>query len=110
LNILSGKPEINSPAAGTIQGIRNIYPGDFCPLGRQVCMLVPIQELWLRCYSVQGYWIHKAGMKTRFKIDAFDYKYWGFLEGKCISIAKDYEIVGNLPLFRVICQLIYPVS
>ncbi len=97
--------KIKSPADGTIQGIRTIYKGDYCFSGKKICELIPdtnlISEMYIPSEKI-GF--IKPGMRTIFKIDAFDYKYWGFLKGRCLSISADYEIIENLPYFRVICQ------
>jgi len=105
LENLIEKAEIRAPVSGTIQGIRTVYPGYFCPAGKYLCDLIPDSGLIVEMYIPSGkIGFIKPGMKTRFKIDAFDYKYWGFLYGTCLSISKDYEIIENLPFFRVTCK------
>ena len=105
LEYFINEAEIRAPESGSIQGIRNIFAGDFCSPGKPLCTLVPdtgmVVEMFIDSRDI-GY--IKPGMRTRFKIDAFDYKYWGFLEGRCVSISNDFEMVDNLPFFRVICQ------
>lgn len=105
LEYFIGKAEIRAPASGTIQGIRSIYPGYYCQAGKYLCELIPDTALIVEMYipSEKTGFI-RPGMKTRFKIDAFDYKYWGFLEGKCLTVARDYELIENRPYFRVTCQ------
>jgi membrane fusion protein, peptide pheromone/bacteriocin exporter len=96
---------LRSPTAGIVQGIRNIFPGDFCTAGRLVCYLIPDTGMVIEMFiPSKDIGFIEPGIKTRFKIDAFDYKYWGFIEGTCISVSKDYEVVENRPFFRVICK------
>lgn len=101
--------EVRSPVSGYVQGIRNIFTADFCHAGKQICLVVPdttlIAELFIPSWKI-GY--IEPGIKTRFKFDAFDYNYWGCLEGQCISVSKDFEIIENLPCFRVICKVTDP--
>ena len=97
--------ELRSPSSGIIQGIRNVFVGDYCPVGKPICYLIPDNGMVIEMFvPSKDIGFVKPGLKSRFKIDAFDYKYWGFLEGECISVSKDFEIVENIPFFRVICK------
>jgi HlyD family secretion protein len=103
--------EIRSPVSGTVQGIRNIFPGYYCTSGIHLFDVIPdtilVAEMYIPSEKI-GF--IQPGMKAKLKIDAFDYKYWGSLESHCVSISHDYDIIENQPYFRVICRLEEPLK
>jgi len=100
------KATIVAPVSGIIQGIRNNYTGEYCSAGINICNLIPdtglIAELYIPPKDI-GF--ITPGQEVRLLIDSYDYKYWGAMKAKCISVSDDIEIIDNHALFRVICEL-----
>ncbi len=100
------KSGIDSPVSGTIQGIRNRYPGEYCSAGTNVCRLVPDTNLVAELFLPPGeIGLIKPGQFVRLLIDAYDFKYWGVINATCQSISEDIEIIENQAFFRVVCGI-----
>jgi membrane fusion protein, peptide pheromone/bacteriocin exporter len=96
--------EIRAPMSGIIQGINNKYAGGVVQAGEAFCIISPETELVAECYMpTRDVGLLKLGQGVKYQIDAFDYKYFGILSGKIISIDNDFTVVDNKPIFKVRC-------
>jgi HlyD family secretion protein len=95
---------IYAPVSGVVQNINTRYKGGFISSGETICLLSPIGGLVGECYvTAKDVGLLKVGLPARFQIDAFHYNYFGILTGKVLSIADDFSIIDNRPVFKVIC-------
>lgn len=95
---------IYAPVSGVVQNINTRYAGGYISGGETICLLSPVGGLIGECYvSAKDVGLLKVGLPARFQIDAFHYNYFGILTGKVLSIADDFSIIENRPLFKVRC-------
>ena len=98
--------ELKTPVSGIIQGISGRYAGAVLQANETICNISPENGLVAECFaSAADVGLLKLNQETRFQIDAFNYNYFGWLTGKIISIANDFTIVNNQPMFRIRCSL-----
>ena len=96
--------EIHAPISGIIQGINNKYAGGVVQTGETFCIISPETDLIAECYMpTRDVGLIKLGQTVKYQIDAFDYKYFGILSGKILSIDNDFTVVDNKPIFKVRC-------
>ena len=99
--------DVKAPTSGTLQGINTLYTGGMLQAGQTICNISPNDSLLGECYvSTKDIGLVKLGQPVIFQIDAFDYNYFGTLEGKVISINNDYTVQGPgaPPVFIVRCS------
>jgi len=97
--------EIRAPISGVIQGINNKYAGGVIQTGETVCVISPETELIAECsLPTRDIGLIKLNQEVKYQIDAFDYKYFGILKGKVVSIDNDFTVVENKPIFKVRCS------
>ena len=99
--------DIKAPTSGTVQAINTLYPGGVLQAGQTICNISPNDSLLGECYvSTKDIGLVKLGQPVIFQIDAFDYNYFGTIEGKVISINNDYTLqqTGASPVFIVRCS------
>lgn len=97
--------DIKAPTEGIIQGINNRYAGGVIQMGEAFCIISPETELIAECYiSTQDVGLIKQNQFVKYQIDAFDYKYFGVLNGKVLAIDNDFTVVNNKPIFKVRCS------
>ncbi|MBK6479232.1 MAG: HlyD family efflux transporter periplasmic adaptor subunit [Saprospiraceae bacterium] len=98
--------EIRAPVAGTIQDIGKWYRGSAIQAGQVIGSVSPDVELIAECYAgTRDIGLLYRGQEARFQVDAFDYKYFGILTGRIISIDNDFTILDNKPVYKVKCCL-----
>jgi membrane fusion protein, peptide pheromone/bacteriocin exporter len=96
--------EIRTPLAGIVQGISTSYPGSHVQANDVICSVSPEGPVIGECYvSSRDIGFIRRGQAVRFRIDAFDYNYFGVTTGKVLSIDNDFSLVGNNPVFRIHC-------
>jgi membrane fusion protein, peptide pheromone/bacteriocin exporter len=96
--------EIHAPISGIIQGINNKYAGGVVQAGETFCVISPETDLIAECYMpTSDIGLIKLGQVVKYQIDAFDYKYFGILSGKVLSIDNDFTVINNKPIFKVRC-------
>ena len=95
-----------SPATGELQNVRSLSVGQFIQAGESLAQLTPDTTL-LAVFWVppQKVGLLKTGLTGSFRVDAFNYNDWGFLEGTIEEISSDAYLINNQPLFRVTCSL-----
>jgi HlyD family secretion protein len=98
--------ELRSPVSGIIQGINGRYAGAAMQANETICTISPENGLIAECFaSATDIGMLKLQQEARFQIDAFNYNYFGSISGKIISIANDFTIVNDQPMFRIRCSL-----
>ena len=96
--------EIHAPISGIIQGINNKYAGGVVQTGETVCVISPETDLVAECYMpTRDVGLINLDQAVKYQIDAFDYKYFGILSGKVLSIDNDFTVIDNKPIFKVRC-------
>ncbi|MCU7549957.1 HlyD family secretion protein [Chitinophagaceae bacterium LB-8] len=97
--------EVKAPVRGTLQGINAKYIGGLLQAGETLGTLSPETELVAECYiPTRDAGLLRKGQEVKFQIDAFDYKYFGIVTGKLISIDNDFTLVNNQSTFKVRCS------
>jgi HlyD family secretion protein len=100
------KSVLAAPVSGIVQGIRSRFIGEFCTLGTTLYRLIPdtglIAEVYIPPKDI-GFIL--TGQKVRLLIDSYDFRYYGVIEAKCLSISNDIETAENQALFRVLCSI-----
>ncbi|MFI5154029.1 MAG: HlyD family secretion protein [Chitinophagales bacterium] len=98
--------ELRSPVSGIIQGINGRYAGAAMQANETICSISPENGLIAEFFaSATDIGMLKLQQEARFQIDAFNYNYFGSISGKIISIANDFTIVNDQPMFRIRCSL-----
>ena len=98
--------QIKAPVAGFIQGINDKYIGSLVQPNDLLASISPEVQLIAECYiSTKDIGLVKPNQLVIFQLDAFDYKYFGSVSGKVLSIDNDFQLVNNTPVFKVRCSL-----
>ncbi len=97
---------IRAPVSGHLQHTGDKYPGSMVSAGELLSMITPETALIAECWiSAADIGLVAAGQHSLFRIDAFNYNYFGVLEGKIIAIDHDITMMENKPMFKVRCSL-----
>lgn len=101
---------VRAPVSGAVQGIRSIYKGSAMQAGQIIGNVSPEAELIVECYAGPGnVGLLKEEHFCRFQVDAFNYKYFGWLEGKVLSIDNDFTLLDNRPAYKIRCSINQPL-
>ena len=96
---------LRAPVSGIVQGIASKYAGGVIQAGETVCTISPESALLAECYvNTRDAGLLHTGQRTRFQIDAFDYNYFGTVDGTITRIDNDFTLVNNQPVFKVHCR------
>ncbi len=94
--------ELRAPVSGRIMGLTNRYAGAKVQAGEVLAILTPEASLLAEItVPVRDIGLIKVGQKVRYQIEAFDYKYFGTLNGRVVRIDPDYSLLGDQPYFKV---------
>ena len=97
---------LKAPVSGTIQQINGHYEGAYMQAGEILCAISPDSSLLVECYvNPSDIGLLKKEMAAKFQIQAFNYNEWGLATGKIKTIANDFVVVNNQPIFSVKCGL-----
>lgn len=97
---------IKAPVSGTLQNVAGVYPGSMVFANQELSQISPDTNLIVEAYvSPNDIGLIRAGMLTRFQVNAFNYNQWGLATGKVTEISSDVQIIGEQPVFKVRCQL-----
>ena len=100
----ASKYVIRVPISGIVQGISNKYTGGLLQPNEIFCSISPEGTLIGECYvQTKDIGLLKLNQPIQYQIEAFDYKYFGFLTGKILSIDNDFTISNNTTVFKVRC-------
>lgn len=95
---------ITAPVSGTIQGLTARYSGSAIQAGEAICTISPETGLVAECYvTTRDAGFIRPGQPATFRIDAFNYNYFGLLTGSVASIDNDFTVINNEPAFKVRC-------
>ena len=93
---------LRAPVTGTLQGIRDRYAGGMVQAGEVIGTLSPAGRLVGECYvPAKDIGLIRKGQKVQFRIDAFDYRYFGMPAGRVCYMDDDVLLQENVPFFRV---------
>lgn len=97
---------IKSPVQGTIQNMDALYRGSVIPAGHLIGKVSPDVELIAECFAgPRDIGLLIPGQDVRYQMDAFDYKYFGILSGKVLSIDNDYTVINQRPVYKIRCSI-----
>jgi HlyD family secretion protein len=97
---------LTAPVSGTLIQVAGFQTGNFIAPSQAVAYISSSDSLLAECYLSPfdiGY--IKKNQSAVFQIDAYDYRYFGMLEGNVIEILNDVVAVSDNPMFRVRCKL-----
>lgn len=96
---------IKAPVSGTLQQFAGRYAGGALQAGELVAIISPDSNLIAECMvSPKDIGYLKAGMPVKFQVDAFNYNEWGTVDGTVLSVANDFTMAENQPVFKVKCK------
>lgn len=105
LNTDASYYKIKAPVSGTLQGINTRYTGSVLQPNETLCTVSPNGNLIGECYvTTKDIGLIKPGQIVHFKIDAFDYNYFGMITGKVSSLDNDFTTFNNTTVFIVRCR------
>lgn len=97
---------VRAPVSGTVMVQDVLYTGASVTASSEICIISPEKALLVEC------WLPPASLITLFPQQTVHYNLPEIrdqmittLKGKVISIAKDYTLLDNKPMFRVKCSL-----
>lgn len=99
---------VKSPIEGNIMNILKVQKGSYISANQLIGEISPNDEIIAECYiSPSDIGLMHVGQLVRFKVDAFNYNEWGFLEGQIFDISKDVNFGsdGGQAFFIVKCKL-----
>jgi membrane fusion protein, peptide pheromone/bacteriocin exporter len=97
---------IRAPVSGCLQDMNGHYTGNSIQAGELICAISPGGQLMGECYVLsKDIGMLKTGQPARFRIDAFNYNYFGVVNGTIYSIDNDFILMDKTPVFKVRCQL-----
>lgn len=98
---------LRAPVDGTVQNVKGIQPGSAVTANDVLAQISPETGLIAEAYvQPRDVGFLKPAVKANFMVDAFDYREWGKLTGKIISVSNDVFIAaGQQPYFKVRCKL-----
>lgn len=107
-NLLSNAQSyvVKAPITGTVLMQEPLYAGSSVLPSGELLSISPAQDLIVEC------WMSPSDMVTIFRGQTITYsipeirnQMSTILQGKVISIAEDYTLVNNKPMFRIKCSL-----
>ena len=97
---------VKAPIGGVIQNFNKYYTNSLVQAGEVIGTISPQASLVSECYvSSRDVGLLKINQSVLYQIDAFDYKYFGILKGRILSIDNDFTPIDNKPMFKVRCSL-----
>ena len=97
---------IKAPVGGIVQEINTLYQGSIVQPGQFMGTIFPEAELVAECFaSPRNVGLLLPGQEVRYQIDAFDYRYFGILTGKIISIENDFSLIDHKPIYKIRCSI-----
>ena len=97
---------IRAPVSGTIEQFSGIFPGSIVHSDQVIAVISPdstlISEIYVNPNDIGL--IHPKSQVT-ILVNAFNYTEWGYLTGIVKDISSDYILQGNVPVFRIRCNM-----
>jgi HlyD family secretion protein len=98
--------EVKAPVTGTIMSVNKHYPGGLLQASETICSISPEGDVIAEAYvPATSIGLIRINGPVHFRIDAFDYNYFGIITGKVIAIDNDYTVLDAKPIFKVRCSL-----
>lgn len=99
-----------APITGTVEELASVSPGASVRQGDVIAVISPdaalVADALVAARDVG--WLRK-GMAARLLVEGYDVQEWGAADGVVSSIASDYTVVNDQPVFRVRVHLARPM-
>lgn len=97
---------IVAPISGILTGYTGIREGNYTVANQQLARISPEKNLLIECYvSPSDIGLVQKNMAATFQFHAYNYHLWGIASGHVTEISDNVISIGNIPYFRVRCQL-----
>jgi HlyD family secretion protein len=97
---------IIAPVSGFVMGIQDQYTGGFLQPGDVLCSISPEDSLIAECFvSPENIGFLKLQQPVSFRIDAFDPRQFGIVQGHVQAIDNDFSTINASPVFKIRCSL-----
>lgn len=95
-----------TPLTGTIHNMAAVAEGGFVASNQKLAEISPDTLLVAECHvTPHDIGLLKKGMQAGIQVEAFDYRYWGSLQGEILEISDDVTVEDGRPYFRVKASL-----
>ena len=97
---------LTAPVSGTLTQVAGFQPGNFIVPNQMIATISASDSLLVECYLSPfdiGY--IKENQEISCRIDAFDFRYWGSVQGRVTEILNDVVEISGSPMFRVRCEI-----
>jgi multidrug resistance efflux pump len=93
---------VTAPVSGTLDELASLTPGSTVRAGDPVATISPdgslMADVLVQARDVSNV---RVGMQARLLIEGYDVQVWGAAAGTVVSVATDYTMSGEQPVFRV---------
>ncbi len=97
---------ITAPISGTIVNYKGYTAGTFVNNAHVIAEISPDQKLLVECLvPTQDIGLVHATQRVRFQMDAYNYNYWGFVEGEVVDIDQHVSQQNDQLYVKVRCKL-----
>lgn len=97
---------ITAPISGTIVNYKGYATGTFVNNAHVIAEISPDQKLLVECLvATQDIGLVHATQRVRFQMDAYNYNYWGFVEGEVVDIDHHVSQQNDQLFVKVRCRL-----
>jgi membrane fusion protein, peptide pheromone/bacteriocin exporter len=106
LNLEQKHYVITAPISGTIVNYKGYAAGTFVNNAHVIAEISPDQNLLVECLvATQDIGLVHASQRVRFQMDAYNYNYWGFVEGEVVDIDTHVSQQNDQLFVKVRCKL-----
>ncbi|MBY3517369.1 HlyD family efflux transporter periplasmic adaptor subunit [Rhizobium laguerreae] len=97
---------IRAPVAGTLEQFSGLSPGSYVQAGQMVGSVSPSGGLVAEIYVTSNdIGLVRLGQSVHLQVDSFDYNQWGLIKATVITVAQDFTLLNDRPIFKVRCTL-----
>jgi HlyD family secretion protein len=97
---------IIAPISGTIANYKGYAAGTFINNTHVIAEISPDQKLVVECLvATQDIGLVHATQRVRFQMDAYNYNYWGLVEGEVVDIDQHVSQQNDQLFVKVRCRL-----
>jgi HlyD family secretion protein len=97
---------IIAPISGTIVNYKGYAAGTFINNAHVIAEISPDQKLVVECLvATQDIGLVHATQRVRFQMDAYNYNYWGLVEGEVVDIDQHVSQQNDQLFVKVRCRL-----
>jgi multidrug resistance efflux pump len=106
MNLERKRYVITAPVAGTIVNYKGYAAGTFVNNAHVIAEISPNQKLIVECMvATNDIGLVRPAQQVRFQMDAFNYNYWGFVEGEVLDIDQQVSQQNDQLFVKVRCKL-----